>query len=202
MTNPWLAGSELVSAQAIPPVLADRSTQRGAQGPQAGVGAPDVTDRLLRRETTSSSTTWWLGAHGGAGESTLAALAAGSRAAGHAWPIPVPPTIVHRVVLVARSNFAGFSAARHAAIDWASGSVGGGVQLVGVALMADSRGRLPKPLRDLEQVLAGGVPRVWQLPWVETWRFGPPSPDDVLPKEFRLFFADLALPLTGSTAAQ
>lgn len=177
-----------------PPIL------RGAQAPQPGVNEPDVTDRLPRREAPGSATVWWLGAHGGAGESTLATLAPGSRAAGHAWPVPTDPGTIHRVVLVARSNFAGLSAARKAAIDWASGSLGTGVQLAGVALMADAHGRIPKPLRDVEQVLAGGVPHVWDLPWVEEWRFGPPSPSDFLPKVFRDLFSELALSPTGVTA--
>jgi hypothetical protein len=200
MSNPWLANPD--STTAIEPRNSPeaKAVLTGAIAPQPGVNAPDIADRLPRREAAWPATVWWLGTHGGAGESTLAALAPGTRAAGHAWPIPTTAGTVHRVVLVARSNFSGLAAARKAAIDWASNSLGGGVQLAGVALMSDAHGRLPKPLRELEQVLAGGVPRVWSLPWVDTWRFGPATSDEALPKEFRALFSDLSLPLPGVTA--
>jgi len=200
MTNPWLATSSTTPAAAPLPPPAIPGWSQGAQAPQPGVNEPDITDRLPRREAPGSVPVWWLGAHGGAGESTLATLVPGTRAAGHAWPVPTDAGTIHRVVLVARSNFAGLSAARKASIDWASGSLGSGVQLAGIALMADAHGRIPKPLRDVEQVLAGGVPHVWNLPWVEGWRFGPPSPSDALPKEFRELFSDLSLTPTGVTA--
>lgn len=200
MTNPWLASSPQSPALEPQPTSSSPSALTGARAPQPGVNEPDVTDRMPRREVSWPASVWWLGAHGGAGETTLATLMPGTRAAGHAWPIPADPGTIHRVVLVARSSFAGLTAARKASIDWASGSLGGGVQLAGVALMADAHGRLPKPLRDLEQLLAGGVPRVWDLPWVEAWRYGPPSPSEALTKEFRAFFSDLSLSAQGVNA--
>lgn len=84
-------------------------------------------------------------------------------------------------------------AAQHAATEWASGSLGEGVHLEGLVLVPDAPGRLPKELRHLAQVVGGGVPRVWMLPWVESWRYGPHHPDNHLPKPFHSLLADLQL---------
>lgn len=192
--NPWLTGPE---QPAEPETLAAPQTRRevrhGATAPQPGVPTPDTADRLPRREAAWPATVWWLGVHGGAGESTLAALASGTRPAEHAWPIPVTAGTTHRVVLVARSNYAGLTAAQRAATEWASNSLGDGVQLAGLVVIADAPGRRPKALRDLEQVIAGGVPRVWTLPWIDAWRIGPAVPGNALPKVFRELFTELSL---------
>ena len=74
-----------------------------------------------------------------------------------------------RAVVVARSNARGLAAARVAAQQWASRLVPG-VELIGLVVMADAPGRLPRPLRDLLQVVAGGYARTWTVPWIETWR--------------------------------
>ncbi|AWB88138.1 DUF6668 family protein [Mycetocola zhujimingii] len=160
-----------------------------------------MADRLPRRAAAWPASVWWLGVHGGAGESTLATLASGTRPADHAWPLPSANITAHHVVLVARTNYAGLTAAQRAATEWAAKTLPQGVSLAGLVLISDAPGRLPKPLREFEQVIAGGVPRVWRLPWVEGWRLAPPSPDDRLPKEFRQLFSDLSL-TPSSTSAQ
>ena len=118
---------------------------------------------------------WWLGAHGGAGESTLEELFSGSRAADHSWPLTaanVPPA---RVVLAARTHAHGLKAAQCAIREWAAGDAQ--VLLLGLVLIADAPGRLPHGLRQLADLIAGGVPAVWSLPWIEAWRVGePPAP--------------------------
>lgn len=146
-------------------------------------GLPVPTRQLRRRHVAlpypSDMPTWWVGVHGGAGESTLAALSTEwSKPADHAWPTgladPCP------VVLVARTSHAGLLAAQAAVTSWASGWAE--VDLVGLVLSADAPGRLPRPLRDLADKVAGGVLTrpVWHLPWIEEWRFGvttdPPGP--------------------------
>ena len=75
---------------------------------------PDQADRLPRRETAAQATVWWLGVHGGAGETSLSLVSAGSRPADHAWPIPSARGMLNRVVLVARTNYVGLTAAQHA----------------------------------------------------------------------------------------
>lgn len=197
--NPWLTGTETPIESISAPSAPFRARRVGVDAPQPGVPLPDTADRLPRRTEAWPATIWWLGVHGGAGESTLASLALGSRAAGHAWPLPSTPGTTHRVVLVARTNYAGLLAAQRAAIEWASNALGDGVRLAGLVLVADAPGRRPKPLRDLEQVIAGGVPHVWHLPWVDTWRLGPVSASGPLPKEFHELFAALSLNPSSAT---
>ena len=115
--NPWLTGPE--HAPEPEPQVAAPTTRKEARSgpsePQAGVAVPDTADRLPRWMQAWPATVWWLGVHGGAGESTLSALAAGSRPAQHGWPIPDAAGTVHRVVLVARTNWGGLTAAQRAA---------------------------------------------------------------------------------------
>ncbi|TFC02726.1 hypothetical protein E3O59_17375 [Cryobacterium sp. MDB2-33-2] len=112
---------------------------------------------------------------------------AGSRSAGHAWPIMHDGSQAN-VILVARSNMNGLTAAQHAATEWASGALPS-IHLLGLVIVADSQGRLPKPLRDLAQVVSGGVPHVWQIPWVEAWRLGEPVNPESAPKQVRALAA-------------
>lgn len=105
-----------------------------------------------------------------------------------------------RVALVARTNWVGLTAAQRAATEWASGSLGDGIELAGLVLIADAPGRLPKPLRELQDLIAGGVPQLWSLPWVESWRLGPIDPTTAPARPFRELLADLRLdPSTPSS---
>lgn len=195
-TKRWFSS---LNRQPQPDAAAGRKPQPSAPTrPQAGVPAPDTADRLPRWLPALSATVWWLGVHGGAGESTLATLAAGSRPAQHRWPMPETPSTPSRVALVARTNWTGLTAAQRAATEWASGVLDDSIELVGLVLLPDAPGRSPKPLRDLQQVIAGGVPRVWTLPWVDAWRFGPVDPSVSFPNEFRELLADLHLSPSGT----
>jgi len=173
--NPWLQTPEPEQERAQTGVdLGNAVTVRELSPQAATVCAPRAADRIPRRSVPrETARLWWLGVHGGAGETTLAQLLEGSWETGHAWPQPDEETTeLPHVVLVARTHARGLRAAQLAAIGWASGSVA--VQLHGLVLIADAPGRLPKPLRDFAHVVAGGVPCVWRLPWVEAWRLGDP----------------------------
>lgn len=162
----------------------------GGLAPQASVRAPRAGDRIARRSVPRGTVSlWWLGVHGGAGETTLAQLLEGSWETGHAWPQTGQGAELPRVILVARTNARGLRAAQLAAIEWASGSVA--VQLHGLVLIADAPGRLPKALRDFAHVVAGGVPRVWRVPWVEAWRLGEPVCAETAPKAVTAILDDL-----------
>lgn len=113
---------------------------------------------------------WIVGAHGGAGESTLADLVDTWQAAGHAWPQGTQPV---SCVLTARTSVGGLLAAQSALRQWAAGDAP--VHLHGLVLIADAPGGLPRALRDLAEVVAGGAPRCWLLPWSEAWRCGDPQ---------------------------
>jgi hypothetical protein len=65
------------------------------------------------------------------------------------------------------------------------------VAVVGLVLMADAPGRLPRALRDLAGVIGGGVPRVWAFPWVEAWRVGEVPSSANSPKEAGRLLEDL-----------
>ncbi len=191
----WLsrgaAGKVANSHTATPIDTVRQLPASGPRAPQAAVPVPDAVDRLPRRVVTAPAPVWWVGVHGGSAESTLARLLPGSRATGHAWPQlasdreagPLP------VVLTARSSLRGLTAAQRAATEWAAGTVPG-VELLGLAIVADAPGKLPRPLRDLAALVAGGVPRTWHLPWIEAWRLGEVD-EASAPKDVRRLLADV-----------
>ncbi|WBB62017.1 hypothetical protein O7599_05610 [Streptomyces sp. WMMC500] len=146
---------------------------------------------IAHPETGATARWWWVGCHGGAGTSTLhAAVGRDTREAGQYWPVPRTAGVRHQVVLVARSHAYGLQAAQRAARQWASGSVPG-VELLGLVVIADAPGNLPRPLRDLMRLVSGGVARSWSVPWIEEWRLGEP-PAEYLPRELQRVARDLA----------
>lgn len=198
--NPWVRPSPAdVPAPARAETLhAAPAATAGVTAPQYGVPVPDRADRLPQRVVQQGATVWWLGVTGGAGESTLAAIARGSSAAEHAWPMPPGRGMQSRVVLVARTNYAGLTAAQRAATEWASGAFGDAIRVDGLVLIPDVPGRLPKELRELAQLVAGGVPQTWTLPWLEALRFGPLRREEALPKDFASLLVDLNLSSTAT----
>lgn len=171
-SNPFLG--KPMTPEVSRPVAVDLSvpSMTGPVAPQSGVAAPHHGDLLPVREQQNTSELWWLGTHGGAGESSLSALVPEWLAADHAWPRG-PGAARQRVVLVARSNMRGLRAAQTAATQWAAGLVPH-IDVLGLVVVADAPGRIPRPLRDFAQVVSGGVPRMWTVPWIESWRLGEP----------------------------
>ena len=90
------------------------------------------------------------------------------------WPPPEQPPA--RVVLVARTHAHGLRAAQRAIREWAAGRGAGAAARAG----ADRRCAGPATARaaaSWPDLVAGGVPAVWSLPWIEAWRVGePPAP--------------------------
>jgi len=167
-------------------------TPRGPSAPQHGVPAPAEDQRLPKFAIPAADTLWWVGVHGGAGETTMSTLLPGTRAANHRWPIP-PPPVPTPVILVARTHGSGLRAAQRAAIEWASGVVQG-VAVLGLVLIADAPGRLPRVLDDFADIVGGGVPRVWDIPWIEEWRRGEaPTPDNTPDEVFEVLESIYAL---------
>jgi hypothetical protein len=112
---------------------------------------------------------WWLGAHGGAGVSTLTSLMAVSADARRMWPGG------HRrqspnVVLVCRTHTEGLERVRDLAAQYTVRLVPPGVRLLGLVTVADAPGKLPTPLRRLRDLVSATVPHAWHLPWIEHWR--------------------------------
>lgn len=145
----------------------------GPAGPQANVPAP--SHELGHMQALGPAKLWVVGAHGGAGVSTLLALGEPGEwsSTDRAWPYD-PTGGVLPTVLVARTSAAGLLAAQSALTQWAGGGVHPSVRLLGLVLAADAPGHLPKPLRDLAKVVGGGAPRTWSLPWSEAVRLGGP----------------------------
>lgn len=184
--NPWVAAGQRAATEPTgppPPVT-------GAATPQAGVPNPTGAS-LPVHQATDTAAVWLVGAHGGAGEECLARLDEGWKPARHAWrcgPSPQEPAVC---VLVARTHTKGLDAAQRALTQWASGSLGDSVQLLGLALVADAPGRLPRPLRELCGHVAGGAPRLWRVGWVNQWRLGEPLEDGHLPKDLTKIMTDI-----------
>ncbi|WP_344564594.1 DUF6668 family protein [Streptomyces axinellae] len=109
----------------------------------------------------------WVGAHGGAGTSTLAEVVGGSDLGRH-WPDPAQGD-AGRMLLVARTHGAGLRAASRALEALHSGQHPAGVELIAVVLVADAPGRLPFHLMQRIRVLRS-VAEVHKVPWIPGWR--------------------------------
>ena len=66
--------------------------------------------------------------------------------------------------------------------------------LAGLVLVADAPGKLPKPLAELAQLISGGYPRTWRVPYVEAWRLGEPPSAANTPKVVARIGQDLVEP--------
>jgi hypothetical protein len=140
---------------------------------------------------------WWLGVHGGAGESTLADLFKGTRAAGHRWPVGSADGAKAVVVLVARTSFSGMTAVQVAMREWDQ-RLRAHVFVAGLVLIAHRPGRLPKGLQRLQRDLLGATERMWLVPWCESWSVGEIPSRANSPKAVERLCADLSVALAGS----
>jgi len=182
MSNPWLPAPSRPPDESAAPVRVIQPT--GANAPQPSVTPPEASEQLPTWSPSTPSRVWVIGTHGGAGESTLAHLLGGT-ATGHRWPSgPDQPV----VVLTARTHATGLRAAQLAMRAWAATETPH-VRLLGLVLIADAPGRLPKPLAELAEILRGGVPHTWQLPWVDAYRLKV-DVDDV-PRPVRKILAEI-----------
>lgn len=206
--NPWLTAAkraaEAASNQSQPtpeddapaggqasPLSAYPTSVTGASRPQAGVAPLAPGAGLPVRVVRPTSTLWFVGAHGGAGETSIADLVDGWQAADHAWPASSDVGHNCACVLVARTHAHGLRSAQAALRQWASGTLGDHTRLLGLVLVADAPGKLPRPLRDLAAHVAGGAPRTWQFGWLEPWRTGEQLGLESLPRPTRQVLADL-----------
>ena len=166
--------------------------------PLVGMVEPDAADRLGSLTMTGSASVWITGVHGGAGESRIADIIDGARVTDHCWPL-LPDGASPRVLLVCRADMRGLSAARSALTQWASGAAPE-VDLLGLAVLADAPGKTPKELCDFASIVGGGAPRLWSLPWVESWRLGH-STAVPTSREYRRFITDLATLATDNPSS-
>ncbi|MBY6537672.1 hypothetical protein HQ325_03205 [Rhodococcus sp. BP-349] len=172
----------------IPPI--DRQAPVHTE-PVAGVGRAPVM--------------WLLGAHGGAGVSTLARVWAPAADAHGGWPAH---DRYRSVIVVARTHRTGLAAAHDLLLQSAAGLTGG-CTVLGLALVPDAPGKLPKTLRRSADVVASAAPAVWHLPWVPDLRvhtysdlavWSPAEPDPPPPGRMRSV-TSAAAPHPGLVAA-
>lgn len=194
-TSKWLQALQDPQEPEEAPVV--RDAPAGPTGPQKGVRWESATGVPRTPVTGPAPAVWVMGAHGGAGESTVAALLEGAVAADHAWPVREDDGAGDAVLLVCRSNAAGLRAAQLAAIEFGAGSLPG--SLAGLVVMADAPGRLPKALADQLRLVAGAVPHLWQVPWVETWRLATAPEPSALPGAARAIINKLQLHTAAGT---
>lgn len=115
-----------------------------------------------------------VGAHGGAGTSTVARLL-NALDSGCTWPEP-PYGVTVNVVLTARTNAAGLLAASRTLAGYCAHRYPEFARLAGLVLVADAPGRLPKELDRRITILASAT-MVYRLPWVRDWRLSEVTPD-------------------------
>ena len=162
--NPWTQSNHVPQTVAAPELHTDvrRNNWR------AGLIATHSAGGLAAWKPATYEPLWAVGAHGGAGTTSLAkSLHLGD--SGTRWPLN--DTQQTNVVVVARNHFAGLRAAQRAAIQWASGAFPT-VSLHGLVLVPDLPGKQTKDLIDLEKLISGAFPAVWKTDFVSEWRIG------------------------------
>ena len=185
--NPWLP--ETVPLQER--VVAEFVAPTGATGLQPAVTPPEAAEQLARFTTAAQARVWVVGAHGGSAETTVAQLLAGTET-DHRWPDTTPAPAV---LLTARTHASGLKAAQLTMRAWAAGQTPH-VRLVGLVLVADAPGKLPRALSDLAEVISGGVPHLWQLPWVDEYRLAVDPADP--PRQVRKILHEINVALDNT----
>lgn len=169
--NPWVAvtrpqASPVATAETPADQEDDLSPVTGLAAPAPELVAPPAADQTYPRVAVDRGQLTFVGTHGGAGVTTLSRVF-GLPESTRTWPVAEDgPTYVF---LVCRSNVTGLRSAQLAAREWASGTVPG-LNVLGLIVIADAPGRLPKDLRSFAQQIGGGVPRVWHIDWHQELR--------------------------------
>lgn len=170
--NPWVAVAQLQVERSTTMVESLQLQEQelpavtGLAAPTPALVSPPAPAQRYPREQVAAGQMGFIGTHGGSGASTLASVFGLPRVT-RTWPISMDgPTYVF---LVCRSNVKGLQSAQLAAREWASGSVPG-VVVLGLIVIADAPGRLPKELRAFAQQIGGGVPRIWHVGWYDQLR--------------------------------
>ena len=175
--NLWVTPQAATPVQPQQPVQPSTPAQHqpAVQRQIGAVPAPAAPLGSFAWQPQGSAYRWWaLGAHGGAGVSTLLRILTGGLDAYRRWPDVQGAVRGVNVVVVARTDQRGLEAATTAVQEWTGGYAPATTTLVGVVLMADAPSRPPKAVRDRIRVLSGAVPHVWEVPWIESFREGIP----------------------------
>lgn len=106
-----------------------------------------------------------MGAHGGSGAGTLAAMWAPAVDTGGLWP--GNPATTQRVIVVAREHMAGIAAAATILRQADAGQAPAGVEVHGLVTVAARPGKTPKDVRRYAATVSELVPSWWQVGWVD-----------------------------------
>lgn len=127
---------------------------------------------------------WWVGCHGGAGVTTLTQVTGIGADGGKAWPAPAPDSPTAVVILVCRATARGTWAATGAVEQWHSRNTPPNIHLAGLVTIPASAQRPPRIATERLRLLAGWVPALWRVGWVEEYLatdvprdLGTPPPD-------------------------
>jgi len=155
--------------------------------PAAGLVSAPPAGRSLATSALTVDGIALLGAHGGAGVSSLlrAGLDQVAVDTDRRWPQ------AGLVLLVARTSVSGLEWARDLARQHASGHAGD-VELLGLVVVADAPGRLPARTAGLWDLIGGAFARTWHLPWVEQWRLASSTEPLPVHPQVRHLAAELA----------
>ncbi|WP_232839697.1 MULTISPECIES: DUF6668 family protein [Nocardia] len=200
------------------PRVRKRDATRAVLAPSADQRAP-VWDRpvpLVHNATGDPRPPllWLLGAHGGAGVTTLARLLAPAADCARRWPAPAAGESPY-VLVVARETAIGLAAA-DALLRQHHAGLAGDSEVVGLVTVAARPGRMPAGIRRDRDLYSGLVEHLWRVEWHETWmlarhsdlpiwRPGDPEPaksrrDDELataPTDIRTLGVDLVEAITA-----
>lgn len=123
---------------------------------------PVWEDRLPRRKGRKAPLFWLLGAHGGAGVSTLESVWAPAGDARRGWPAAEAAPFV---VVVARLQLDGLGAAQQLLLQHQSGNAGG-CTLLGLVTIDAAPGKAPVSVRRRREVVAAAAPQSWHIGWI------------------------------------
>jgi hypothetical protein len=152
-----------------------RSTGRPGCGNRLAVSLPPHATRAQPETQQSQLQFSIIGAHGGAGTTTVARLL-GAADGGRTWPGPDHKDYPLGVLLAARTNTSGLVAASRALAGYCASDRPEGPFLAGFVLVPDAPGRMPKELNRRIAILASAT-MVYRLPWVRSWRLCEIPPD-------------------------
>ncbi|MFC9999622.1 hypothetical protein [Nocardia sp. NPDC127526] len=111
---------------------------------------------------------WLLGAHGGAGVSTLAQVLAPAGDCARSWPAVLEDESPF-VVVVAKETIEGLTRAHDLLRQWHCGMAGKRAHLLGLITVAHSPGKIPPVVDRYLQVIEVAAPAVWRVGWRSDW---------------------------------
>ena len=156
-------------------MMSARSFSRWSQPQTSGSGIPvrtpnrvaEIWDRPVPRGLGSPAPlVWLLGAHGGAGISTLGHVLDFASECGQKWPAPLQGESPF-VAIVARERVDSLDMAGDLIRQHVSGMAGNST-LLGLITIADRPGRkIPREIDQTRKIVGGLAPTTWRIEWIE-----------------------------------